>query len=438
LGAAENHTVRIMSVRAIVEDRLARIAAGDPAVFTRLYPDAARAAADAADARRRDGVALGPLDGAILSIKDLFDVAGETTTAGSVLLAEAAPARADAPVVARLRRAGAVILGKTNMSEFAFSGLGLNPHYGTPGNAADPERIPGGSSSGAGVSVGQGTSDIAIGSDTGGSVRIPASLNGVVGFKPTARRVPLAGAFPLSFSLDSLGPLARTVAECAAADAVMAGEEPAPLDPFPLAGLRIGVPRGALFTETEPCVAEAFERSLARLSGAGARVTDHPIDDLLAAMEAALPDGSIAAIEAAAIHAEWLDSRADSYDRRVHRRILAGRPVPAPRYIRTLRRRVELIAALDGRLAPVDVVALPATATTAPRIAPLETDDAAFLAANRLMLRNTAVGNFFDLTGLSLPMPGLARPAGLMLLARHGQDRRLLAIGAGIEAALAG
>ncbi len=427
-----------MGVRDILEARLARIAAGDPAVFTRLYPEAARAAADAADARRRDGVSLGPLDGAIVSIKDLFDVAGETTRAGSVLLADADPARADAPVVARLRRAGAVILGKTNMSEFAFSGLGLNPHYGTPGNAADPERIPGGSSSGAGVSVGQGTSDVAIGSDTGGSVRIPASLNGVVGFKPTARRVPLAGAFPLSYALDSLGPLARTVADCAAADAVMAGEEPLPLEAFPLAGLRIGVPRGVLFTETEPLVAEAFERALAALSRAGARVADHPIDDLLAAMDAALPDGSIAAIEAAAIHADWLDSRAEQYDPRVHRRIVAGRSAPAARYVRTLRRRAALIAALDGHLAPLDVLALPATATTAPRIAPLEADDAAFLAANRLMLRNTAFGNFFDLTGLSLPMPGLARPAGLMLLARHGQDRRLLAIGAGIEAALAG
>jgi aspartyl-tRNA(Asn)/glutamyl-tRNA(Gln) amidotransferase subunit A len=427
-----------MSVRETVEERLARIGEGDPAVFTRLYPAEARAAAEAADARRRDGISLGPLDGAIVSIKDLLDVAGETTCAGSVLLADEAPAEADAPVVARLRRAGAVIIGKTNMSEFAFSGLGLNPHYGTPGNTADPQRIPGGSSSGAGVSVGQGTSDISVGSDTGGSVRIPASLNGVVGFKPTARRVPLDGAFPLSFSLDSLGPLARTVAACAATDAVLAGEEPEPLVTFGVAGLRIGVPRGLLLTETEPLVAEAFERTLAFLSRAGARVTDHPVDDLLAAMEAALPDGSIAAIEAAAIHADWLDSQAGRYDPRVHRRIVAGRPATAARYIRTMRRRAELIAAFDRRLAPIDVLALPATAITAPLMAPLQADDAAFLAANRLMLRNTAFGNFFDLTGLSLPMPGLARPAGLMILARHGADRRLLAIGAGIEAALAG
>ncbi|MGT2479567.1 amidase [Methylobacterium oryzae CBMB20] len=341
-----------MSVRETVEERLARIEAGDPAVFTRLYPAEARAAAEAADARRRDGIALGPLDGAIVSIKDLFDVAGETTRAGSVLLADAAPAGADAPVVARLRRAGAVILGKTNMSEFAFSGLGLNPHYGTPGNAADPARILGGSSSGAGVSVGQGTSDIAIGSDTGGSVRIPASLNGVVGFKPTARRVPLEGAFPLSYALDSLGPLARTVAACAAADAVMAGRRARAPGSLPARGPAHRRALGLLFTETEPLVAEAFERTLARLSRAGARVADHPIDDLLAAMDAALPDGSLAAIEAAAIHADWLDSRAGRYDPRVHRRIMAGRPATAASYIRTMRRRAELIAAFDRRLAP--------------------------------------------------------------------------------------
>lgn len=217
---------------------------------------------------------------------------------------------------------------------------------------------------------------------------------------------------------------------------MLAGAEPAPLDAFAVAGLRVGVPRGLLFTETEPVVAEAFERVLARLSRAGARIVDHPIDDLLAAMDAALPDGSLAAIEAAAIHADWLDSEAARYDRRVHRRIVAGRSATAARYVRTMRRRTELIAAFDRRLAPLDVLALPATAATAPLTAPLEADDAAFLAANRLMLRNTAFGNFFDLTGLSLPMPGLARPAGLMLLARHGRDRRLLAIGAAVEAAV--
>ncbi|RUX74964.1 amidase, partial [Mesorhizobium sp. M7A.F.Ca.US.005.03.1.1] len=210
----------MQSVRDHLEIILARLAAraGEERVFTKLYAEAARAAADASDARSQAGVTLGPLDGTIVSIKDLFDVAGEPTTAGSLMLKTAAPALRDAVIVSRLRQAGAVIVGKTNMTEFAFTAIGDNQHYGTPGNAMDASRIPGGSSSGAGVSVGEGTCDIAIGSDTGGSVRIPASLNGVVGFKPTARRVPLTGAYPLSATLDSIGPLALSVTACAVAD----------------------------------------------------------------------------------------------------------------------------------------------------------------------------------------------------------------------------
>ncbi|WP_375461023.1 amidase [uncultured Enterovirga sp.] len=402
-------------------------------VFTRLYPEAARDAAAAADARRRAGISLGPLDGAIVSIKDLFDVAGEVTLAGSQALRGSPPADTDAAVLRRLRRAGAVVIGRTNMVEFAFSGLGLNPHTGTPGNAVDPALIPGGSSSGAGVSVALGSSEIAIGSDTGGSVRIPAALNGVVGFKPTARRVPLDGAYPLSPSLDSIGPLARTVAECASADAVMAGAEPQPLEPCQVAGLRIGVPRGLLFGDTEPVVTEAFERSLETLSRAGAHVVALAIDDLLEAMSAALPGASIAAIEAAAVHVSLLHAAAGDYDPRVRSRILRGAEIPAAAYLRTMQRRVELIAAMDRRLASVDAFACPATATTAPAIAPLLADEDAYHAANMLMLRNTAVGNLFDLCSITLPMAGTPRPAGFMLTARSGQDERLLSIAAACE-----
>ncbi len=425
------------TVRDDLERRLALIAA--PAsrhVFTKLYPEAARAAADATDARRKAGLSLGALDGAIVSIKDLFDVQGEATTAGSSLRRMAEAALQDAPVVARLRRAGAVIVGKTNMSEFAFSGLGLNPHWGTPGNAADPSLVPGGSSAGAGVSAALGTSDIAIGTDTGGSVRIPAALNGVVGFKPTARRVPLAGAFPLSPSLDSIGPLARSVEACAAADAVMAGEEYHPLRPAPLRDLRIGVPRGLLFTETDPLVAQAFEAALSSLSGAGARIHDTGFDDLLARMAEATAAGPIAAVEAAEIHADWLDAEAAAFDPRVHARIARGRTVTAASYIRMMRERAALIEAGDERLTPLDVLALPATAIPAPRIAAVAEDDAEFTRLNLLMLRNTMVGNLFDLTGISLPLAGHAKSVGLMLLARRGQDRRLLEIAAGVEAAL--
>src|SRR5580704_2785642 len=228
------------SVRDRLEQALARIAdpAGEGArACLTVYAATARVEADAADARARAGMTLGALDGAIVSIKDLFDVAGEPTRAGSKILASAPPASADAPVVRRLRAAGGVIVAKTNMSEFAFSGVGLNPHFGTPGNPADRARVPGGSSSGAAVAAADGLCDIAIGTDTGGSTRIPAALCGVVGYKPSRQRIPTDGAFPLSYTLDSIGPLAPSVAACARADAVMAGEQPVAPDPAPLAGL---------------------------------------------------------------------------------------------------------------------------------------------------------------------------------------------------------
>ena len=211
-----------------------------------VYREQAKAAADAADARAKAGISLGPLDGTIVSIKDLFDVAGEVTRAGSKVLAEEGkPAAADAPVVRRLRAGGAVIVAKTNMSEFAYSGIGANPHFGTPGNPADRKRVPGGSSSGAAVAAADGMCEIAIGTDTGGSCRIPGALCGIVGYKPSRQRIPTDGAFPLSYSIDSIGPIARSVEACAKADAVMAGEDFAPANPFPLAGLRIGVVQGA-------------------------------------------------------------------------------------------------------------------------------------------------------------------------------------------------
>lgn len=426
------------TIRDKLETILARLAgrAADERVFLRVYEDAARVAADAADARHRSGLSLGPLDGAIVSIKDLFDVAGEATLAGSIALHDAPAADKDAAIVRRLRQAGVVILGKTNMVEFAFSGLGLNPHYGTPGNAADPLRIPGGSSSGAGVSVAEGTSEIAIGSDTGGSVRIPAALNGVVGFKPTAHRVPLDGAFPLSPSLDSIGPLARNVQDCAFTDAVMAGEDPRVLKPHPLAGLRIGIPRGRLFSDTEPMVEQAFEASLKRLSQAGARIIDHDIEDLLQEMADTTVSASIASIEASEVHADWLETKAAEIDPRVRWWIARSGTVPAPIYIRMLRRRRALIAAMDERLSPLDLLVLPTTAISAPLIAPLEEDDKLYNKMDGLILRNTMFGNQFDLTGISLPIPDTERPVGLMLVARHGHDWRLLEIAASVEAML--
>jgi aspartyl-tRNA(Asn)/glutamyl-tRNA(Gln) amidotransferase subunit A len=426
----------MQSVRDHLEIVLARLAAraNEERVFTKLYAEAARAAADASDARQRAGVTLGPLDGTIVSIKDLFDVSGEPTTAGSLMLRTAAPALRDAAIVNRLRQAGAVIIGKTNMTEFAFTAIGDNQHYGTPGNAMDASRIPGGSSSGAGVSVGEATSEISIGSDTGGSIRIPASLNGVVGFKPTARRVPLAGAFPLSASLDSIGPLARTVARCAVADAAMAGEVPTALAPIALAGLRIGIPRGVLFENTESEVTAAFDRSLGKIEQTGSRIADLSIDDLLADMRSATKRGSIAAMEGAEVHADWLATGASvPVDPHVSGPLSRAVMLPMPIYIRALRRRTALVAAMDERLASVDVLALPTTPVTAPTIVSMTEDAELRDRTEGLLLRNTQVANQFDLCAISLPMPDMTLPAGLMLVARNGHDRRLLRIAAEIE-----
>jgi aspartyl-tRNA(Asn)/glutamyl-tRNA(Gln) amidotransferase subunit A len=419
--------------------------ATDPAgegsrAFTRLYADRARAEAEAADARARQGLPLGPLDGRIVSIKDLFDMPGEPTTAGSKLLRGAAPATAMAPAIARLRQAGAVIIGKANMTEFAFSGVGINPHYGTPGNPADRSRIPGGSSSGGAVSVADGMAEITIGSDTGGSTRIPAALCGIVGLKPSQYRVPTAGAFPLSFALDSIGPMARTVADCAQADAVMAGEMPRPLEPAPLAGLRLGIPRGPLLEGMEPEVAQAFEATLGRLGKAGAVAGDHPLP-LLTEMQAVNAKGGFAASEAFFVHRAALDSQPGDFDPVVRGRIERGRMISAADYIFMQRRRTELIQAMDADLADLDALILPTTPIRAPKIADLAASEEAFTAANMLLLRNTSVGNFFDLCAISLPVPTGLRsgnlPIGLMLMTRNGQDRRLLRIAAAIETILA-
>lgn len=430
-----------MTARDRLEACLARI--GDPAgegsrAFIRLYADTAREAADAADARARRGLPLGPLDGRIVSVKDLFDMPGEVTTAGSVLLADAEPARTMAPAIARLQAAGAVLVGRTNMTEFAFSGVGINPHYGTPGNPADRSRIPGGSSSGGAVSVADGMAEIAIGSDTGGSTRIPAALCGIVGLKPSQYRMPCDGAFPLSYALDSIGPMAGNVADCALADAVMAGETPAVPAAASLAGLRLGIPKGPLLEGMEGPVAQAFEAALARLGQAGARLSDEPLD-LLAEAAAVNAKGGFAAAEAFFIHRAWIDERAARFDPLVRGRIDRGRNIPAADYIFMQRRRAELVRAMDARLAGLDALVLPTVPILAPKIAELANNEAAFTAANMLLLRNTSVGNFFDLCAISLPLPKAGgQNAGLMLVARNGQDRRLLAIAAGMEKLLAG
>ncbi|MDK1387580.1 amidase [Sinorhizobium sp. 8-89] len=423
-----------------LETTLARLYArrDEERVFMKLYADAARTEADAADRRLSDGRSLGPLDGRIVSIKDLFDVAGEPTLAGSVIRRAAEPATADAVIVQRLRTAGAVIIGKTHMTEFAFTAVGLNPHYPAPGNAIDASLVPGGSSSGAAVSVAEGTSDIAIGSDTGGSVRIPAALNGLVGFKPTARRVPLDGAFPLSPSLDSIGPLARTVANCALADAIMAGETPKPLAPLPLTGLTLGIPKGALLENLTPEIAEAFEGSLQILSRAGVTLVDCVIDDLLNRFAEATSIGSIAGIEGSRIHRDWLEDEDAPVDSRVKATLRRRLAVSDAALEKLLRTRQDLVRAMDERLTLYDLILLPATPISAVSIASVEQDKMEYRRVEDLLLRNTQVANQFDLTAITLPMAGTRLPAGLMLVGRSGTDGMLLAASASVEGLLQG
>jgi aspartyl-tRNA(Asn)/glutamyl-tRNA(Gln) amidotransferase subunit A len=429
------------SARDRVEKALVRIAdpagEGSRACLT-IYADTARAAADAADRRAKAGQSLGALDGAIVSIKDLYDVAGEVTRAGSRVLAEEGlVATADAPVVQRLRAAGAVIVAKTNMSEFAFSGVGANPHYGTPGNPFDRARAPGGSTSGGAVAVADGMCEIAIGTDTGGSTRIPAALCGLVGWKPSQRRVPTDGAFPLSFTLDSIGPMALSVAECAATDAVMAGEPPFSLEPVSLAGLKLGIWQGMPFEGIDETVSAAWSAAIARLKETGVRFSDETIS-LVDDMVAVNAKGGFAPAEAFAIHRERLKHRGAGIDPFIRVRIERGGTVPAWDYIEMAQARRRLVQAMDARMSEFDALVLPTTPIVAPKLADIAAADE-FGRKNALLLRNTNPVNFFDLCAVSLPLPrqnGLS--TGLMLVGRNGQDRRLFNIAAAVEKRLKG
>ena len=424
------------STRDRLEEALARITdpkgEGSRACLT-VYSEAARAAADAADARALAGIMLGPLDGAIVSIKDLFDVAGEPTRAGSKVLAAAPPAAADAPVVRRLRAAGSIIVAKTNMTEFAFSILGINPHYGTPGNPADRTRVPGGSSSGGAVAVADGMCEIAIGSDTGGSVRAPAAFCGIVGFKPSKFRIPTEGAFPLSYTLDSIGPMARTVADCAAADTVLAGKDNWRLEAEPLGGLRLGIPQGRPLADLDRVVGARFSDAINRLGQARVQLSDEQLPQL-DEMAKVSAKAAITNIEAYAIHRELLAAHAADYDPFVRGRLEAGRDISAADYIALMRARAALVREMDARLSDLDGLVLPTTPIVAPTIAEVSASFEAFMAKQLLGFRNTSMINFFDLCAVSLPLPsegGL--PVGLMLVARNGQDRKLLRMAAAVE-----
>jgi aspartyl-tRNA(Asn)/glutamyl-tRNA(Gln) amidotransferase subunit A len=425
------------SARKLVDECLARIADGSgegARTFLHVDAEAAIEAAEAMDRLREVKAAPSPFAGIPVSIKDLFDIKGQVTRAGSRALEDSAPAEADAPVVARLRRAGFIVIGRTNMTEFAYSGIGINPHYGTPKSAwrRDVGHVPGGSSSGAAVSVVDRMAHGALGTDTGGSCRIPAAYNGIVGFKPTQRRVPLDGGVPLSLTLDSFGPLARSVACCAVLDAVLANEAIVPLQPRPIKGMRLAVPTTVALDELDEEVARTFERALETLSRQGALIERIAVPEFLdvAVMNT---KGGFAAAESFAWHRYLIVSHGDVYDPRVSLRILRGESISAADYIDLLEARKSLIARATVRLAPYDALVLPTAANTPPRIADLA-DDKAFNKANLLSLRNCTLINMIDGCAISLPCHREGEvPVGLMVAASGGSDRRVFELAAAME-----
>jgi aspartyl-tRNA(Asn)/glutamyl-tRNA(Gln) amidotransferase subunit A len=350
-----------------------------------------------------------------------------------VLADEALPAKTDALVVRRLRAAGAVIAAKNNMSEFATTIMGTNPHYGTPGNPADRARVPGGSSSGGAVAVADRMCEIAIGSDTGGSVRAPAALCGIVGFKPSKYRVPTDGAFPLSYTLDSVGPMALTVKACADADAVMAGEEPHSLEPMSLKDLRFGVIQGPPINGLEGTVAERFGQALSMLGRAGCRLSDEKID-LLDELPAPV-NGLLIGAEGFAIHEERLNRRSQAIDPRARALFELGRVMSSSDFVRLERTRARVVSAMDLAAQEFDALVMPTTKMVAPLLSEIEiATPQSFATTSGVLASNTGLVNFADMCAISLPIPragGL--PVGFMLVARKGQDRRLLRIASAVE-----
>lgn len=408
-------------------------------VFMHVYTEEALEQARAVDRLRAAGTELSALMGIPVSIKDLFDVAGEVTRAGSTALNDAPPATTDSAVVESLKRAGLIVVGRTNMVEFAYSGLGLNPHYGTPRNPWDrgTGRIPGGSSSGAAVSVSDGMCAAAIGTDTGGSVRIPAALCGITGFKPTARRVDQRGTLPLARSLDSIGPLAWSVGCCASLDALLTGAPATGLPRLEPAALRLLVPTNVVMDDLDGPVAEAFESALSCLSRAGAQLIIERVAEIDQWIGARDRRAGIANSEAFAWHRELIAEKRALYDPRIAQRILTGSTASAADYIGWLGERREWIGSMGERLAGFDALLMPTVACVAPPLAPLEASDELYLSTNARVLRNTRMINYLDGCALSLPChrPGEA-PVGLMVCGRALTDRHVLIVGATIERCL--
>ncbi len=421
---------------ALTEHLLERIAATKADnIFISVTADRARREAKEAEARYRRGRPLSPLDGVPLAWKDLFDVTGARTTAGSRLLGQGELKTSDVPVVAHAARAGMVSLGKVNMSELAFSGLGLNPHHGTPRNPHGGAilRAPGGSSSGSGAAVAAGLAPIAIGSDTGGSVRIPAAFNGVVGFKTSTGRIDATGIVPLARTFDTIGPLARSVEDCILTDMVLRGALTTSVKRADLNGLRIVVPENVVFDSAEPAVVANFERVLAELERNGVHVRRARLGSLDEVLATNARHGTLTAAEAYLEYRDIVDSDdVAAIDRRVVSRIVGGKKMSAHDVLSIQRGRILLKDAvareLDGAL-----LAMPTAPITAPAVEPLEADDELFHATNLRALRNTMLGNFLDLCGVALPNGSdeEGMPISFLLSALHGEDERVL--GAALE-----
>lgn len=435
IGAGQASAVQLLAQARAVADSPACAQA-----YVRRFDAQAGCAAAAVDQARAAGAPLPPLAGLAVSIKDLFDVAGQPTTAGSRAMADAPPATADCPAVARLRAAGAALTGHTNLSEFAYSGVGLNPHYGTPVNPATAvlnptPRIPGGSTSGGAVTVASGAAWAALGSDTGGSIRIPAALQGLVGFKNTQRLTPLAGTVPLSTTLDTACAITLSVRDAVLVHGLLAARTPRPLARPPRA-LRLAVPQAVMLDGLDAEVGRAFEQSLARLREVGAVIDDLPLPQLgeLAGLQA---QGGFTAAESWAWHRARLAQREPYYDPRVALRIRRGETMTAADYIDLHQARVRWIASVEAALAGYDALLSPTVPMVAPAIAPLLGSDKRFFAINTMLLRNPSVVNMLDGCALSLPCqaPG-QMPVGLMVWGPALADDAVLGVSLTIEAAL--
>lgn len=425
---------------ALTEHLLERIGATDEPVFITVTAARARAEAEAARARQAAGRPLSPLDGVPIAWKDLVDVATSPTTAGSSLYRDSAIKETDAPCAASLAAAGMVTLGKVNLTEFAYSGLGLNPHFGTPANPHDrtTRRAPGGSSSGSAIAVASGLAPVAIGTDTGGSVRIPAAFNGLVGYKSSEGRIDKRGVFPLSETLDSVGPIGRTVEDCILVEMLLRGAATSAVRRAPLAGQRLVMATNVVLDEIEPDVATGLEAAIDDLAKAGARIESRPVPVLDAVMRLTAEHGTLTAAEAYTVHKALVDGpKAERIDRRVVSRILNGKRMSAADVltIQSERRRLmaELAADLDGA-----VLVMPTTVHVAPPIAPLEADEALFHSTNLRTLRNTMLGNFLDLCGLAIPSgrTPAGMPASILFSLPGGEDDRLLSLGLELDRVL--